>query len=321
MAYESYLKGLFYYNQRNEVGMRKAIDYFQRTIELEPNYAPAYAGLSDSHRLLQVFGFAPPTESWLEAKAAAEKALALDDSNAEAHISLAVILWRRDWEWARAQREFVRGLELNPNYAEGRRAYSIFLSACQAFDESIAQMERARQLDPLSFLITFDLASRYYYARRYEQAVVQLQNALERNPNYAPAHFRLANIYVETRDFPKAFAELERGSHLSDDRADVLLNFGYAYAAAGQKARATETLHELEQLAKKKYVPPRLLASVYALLGDKDRAFAQLEMAYDERSFLLPGFQADPALANLRSDPRFADLDRRIGMPQCRASQ
>jgi TolB-like protein/DNA-binding winged helix-turn-helix (wHTH) protein/Tfp pilus assembly protein PilF len=318
-AYENYLKGLFYYNQRDEVGMRKASDYFQRTIELEPNYAPAYAGLSDSHRLLQLFGFVRAAESWPKAKAAAEKALALDDSNAEAHISLAVILWRRNWEWARAQAEFARGLQLNPNYAEGRRAYSVFLSACQDFGESIAQMERARQLDPLSFLIAFDLSSRYYYARRYEQAVVQMQNVLERNPNYAPAYFRLANIYVETGDFSKAFGYLERARQLSNDKADLLLNFGYAYAASGQGGRAAEALHELEQLAKKQYVPPRLLASVYARLGDKDRAFAQLEMAYQERSFLLPGFQADPALANLRSDPRFADLDRRVGMPQCRA--
>jgi TolB-like protein/DNA-binding winged helix-turn-helix (wHTH) protein/Flp pilus assembly protein TadD len=311
-AYEAYLKGRFYWSERSPGGLLKAVGYFQQAIERDPNYAPAHSGLSDAYRLFDLSGLAPPRESMPQAETAARKALALDDTLAEAHASLAGVLYRYHWDWEGAEREFQLSLELEPNYAEGHRAYAVYLLTVRRHEEALAEARRARELSPLSLVINTELGTALVRAGRYDEAIERLQKTLEINPKFARAYATLAAAYEGQGDRPRAVAVLEKAVSLSGGGPHPWL--GYAYGVTGRRPEALEILARLEKLSREHYVSPQDFAVIHLGLGDKDQAMAWLEKAYEERAFEVLGFSG-ALFDRLRDDPRFQDLRRRMRLP------
>jgi serine/threonine protein kinase/Flp pilus assembly protein TadD len=316
-AYQDYLKGRFWWNKTNKEGFDRAIEFYRQAIATDPNYAQAYAGLADCYSFLAILSIVPPKEAYPKAKEAALRALEIDDRLAEAHSSLAYIEAINDWDWSGAEREFQRAIELNPNYTGSHQGYGIALAQMGRLNEAIAEEKRALQLDPLSLLINGSLALTFYEARQYEQAIEQEQKALDLDPNYLIARMGLSLAYIQKSAYQQGIAELEKAAAISGGAAPALSNLGYAYAMAGRKAEAQKELDKLEELAKKEYIPAGSRVRIYAGLGDKDKSFRWLETAYAERSIAgtLPGMiKVDPIFDPLRSDPRFADLLRRMNL-------
>jgi TolB-like protein/DNA-binding winged helix-turn-helix (wHTH) protein/Tfp pilus assembly protein PilF len=311
-AYEAYLKGRFYWNQRSPEGLLKAVGYFQQAIDGDPAYAPAHSGLSDAYRLFDHSGLAPPHECMPKAEAAARKALALDGTLAEAHASLAGVLYRYHWDWEGAQREFQASVELEPSYAEGHRAYAIYLLIVGRHEEGLAEARRARELSPLSLVINTELGAALAITGRPAEAIERLQKTLEIDPKFARAYATLGFAYSRQGDWPRAVALLERAVSLSGGEPHPLL--GYAYGVTGRRREAREVLSRLETLSRDHYVVPQSIALVHLGLGDKDQAMAWLERAYEERGFELLGFSGG-YFDRLRDDPRFQDLRRRMRLP------
>ena len=311
-AYEAYLKGRFYWSERSPKGLLKAVGYFQQAIERDPGYAPAHSGLSDAYRLFDLSGLAPPRESMPKAETAARKALALDDTLAEAHASLAGVLYRYHWDWEGADREFQLSLELEPNNAEGHRAYAIYLLTVRRHEEALAEARRARELSPLSLVINTELGTALVRAGRYDEAIDRLQKTLEIDPKFARAYATLAGAYDVKGDRPRAVALIEKSASLSGGAPHPWL--GYAYGVTGRRPEALEILARLEKLSREHYVSPQDFAVVYLGLGDKDQAMAWLEKAYAERAFELLGFSG-ALFDRLSDDPRFQDLRRRMRLP------
>ncbi len=315
-AYEAYLKGRYHWNKRTPEGIKTAIEYFQQSIEKDPNYALAYAGLADCY-VVNV-NPSPPREKMPKAKAAATKALQLDDTLAEAHTSLASVLTKYDWDWPGAEKEFKRAIELNPRYAEAHEWYGAwYLVPMGRLQEAIAEEKRAQELDPVSLIINFELGIVLYYAREYDQAIEQFRKTLELNPNFRHAQTYLAAAYGQKGMYEQAVAGLQKSLTLPGGTAwpPTMSELGYAYGVSGRKDEARKVLNEMKQLAQQRYVSAHDVALIYMGLGEKDLAFTWLEKAYEERSFLLPNIKAEPRLDSLRSDPRFQDLLRRIGLP------
>jgi TolB-like protein/DNA-binding winged helix-turn-helix (wHTH) protein/Flp pilus assembly protein TadD len=310
-AYDAYLKGRFFWNKRSPQGLSKAVEYFQQAIERDPAYAPAHSGLSDAYRMSGLQGL-PPREVMPKAEAAARKALALDDTLAEAHASLAGVLYRYHWDWEGAEREFQRSLELDPNYAEGHRAYAIYLLTVRRHDEAVAEARRARELSPLSSVINVELAAALVRVGRYDEAIQQVHKTLEIDPKFSRAYVTLAGAYEGQGDRSRAVAALEKS--VPPSRRGANPSFGYAYGLTGRRREALEVLARLEKLSHERYVNPQDFAVVYLGLGDKDQALAWLEKAYQERSFEMLGFSG-PVFDRLSDDPRFQDLRRRMGLP------
>jgi TolB-like protein/DNA-binding winged helix-turn-helix (wHTH) protein/Flp pilus assembly protein TadD len=310
-AYDAYLKGRFFLNRRGAGDIPKAIDYFQQAIGRDPKYAPAYSGLSDAHRMFGLQGL-PPRECMPKAEAAARKALALDDTLAEAHASLAGVLYRYQWDWEGAEREFRLSLELDPNYAEGHRAYAMYLLTVRRNQEAVAAARRARELSPLSMPINVELGSALVRVGRYGEAIEHLHKTLELNPKNASAHAALAAAYDGQGDRPRAVAMLEKAVSLSGGAANPWL--GYAYGVTGRRREALKTLSRIETLSHEHYVTPQDFAVVHLGLGDKDQAFAWLEKAYEDRAFEVGGFSGI-LFDQLGDDPRFQDLLRRMRLP------
>jgi serine/threonine protein kinase/tetratricopeptide (TPR) repeat protein len=311
-AYEYYVKGRYYWNRRTADALQKAIEYFERAIEKDPAYALAYAGLADSYNALPVEAAGRPKESHQKAKAAAEKALAIDDSLAEAHISLAYLLHRVDYDWERAEREFRRALQLNPGYATAHQWYGAFLASVGRFDEALAEVRRAREADPLSVPISAAVGRFLYVARRYDQAIEEYRKTLEMDPSFPGALAWLGAAHIQKGQHQEAIAELQRAHKLSEENTYTTGLLGQAYARAGQKSDAFRLLETLKEQAKRQYVSAYALAAVYTGLGDKEEALAWLEKAYEERSGWLFFAKVEPWLDPLRSDPRFQDLLRRM---------
>ncbi len=311
-AYQLYLKGRFFWNKRTEEALRKGIEYFNRAIEHDPGYAAAYAGLSDSYALLALRGLIPPKEGLPRAKAAAHKALEIDDSLAEAHASLAHVKLH-DWDWPGLEEQFKRALELNPGHAIAYHWYSEYLMAMGRSDEAIERAKQAKEIDPLSSVISSTLALALYFARRYDQAIESLKQALELDPNHFALHFRLGLAYVLKGMNEEAIEAMQASVNLSGRSTETLAGLGQAYAAAGMKTETQTVLYELNELSKERYVSPYSVAKIYSVVGEKDQAFAHLEKAYEERHPDFIELKAEPLLDSLRSDPRFADLLRRVG--------
>lgn len=311
-AYDEYLKGRFYWSNRSPEAMLKAVEHFSRAIERDSTYAPAYSGLSDTYRMFDLQGLAAPRESMPKAEAAARKALALDDGLAEAHASLAGVLYRYHWEWERAGKEFQRGLELDPNSAEGHRAYAMYLVTLRRHEEALVAARRAHELSPLSAVIHAELATTLWRLGRYDDAIEQLHKTLEINPTFSRAYVELGIISTRKSDLPRAIVAFERAVALSP-RGAPLQWLGYAYAVAGRRREALRILAELENVSKDRYVSPQSFAIVHLGLGQKDEALGRLEKAYDERAFEVLGF-AGPVFELLHDHPRFRDLLRRIGL-------
>jgi TolB-like protein/Tfp pilus assembly protein PilF len=315
-AYDAYLKGRFFWNKHSPQHLSKAIEYFQQAIERDPTYAPAYSGLSDAYRICGLEGL-PPRVCMPKAEAAARKALALDDTLAEAHASLAGVLYRYHWDWVAAEKEFQLSLELDPNYAEGHRAYAIYLLTVRRHEEAVTEARRARELSPLSPVINVELAAALVWFGRYDEGIQQLQKTLEISPKFDRAYITLALAYERKGDRARALAALEKAVPLSGRGANHWV--GYMYAVTGRRREALEILARIEKLSRERYVSPQSFAVVYLGLGDKDQALAWLEKAYQERSFEMLGFSG-PVFDRLSDDPRFQDLLRRMRLPKVAGS-
>ena len=311
-AYQDYLKGGYWKNKSTEEGMHKGIEYFQRAVARDPTYALAYAGLADCYSALPPVGFVPPKEAFPRAEEAALKALATDETLAEAHASLGYIKAVYDWDWSGGEREFQRAIELNPSYADAHRQYGIALRFMGRREEAIAEHKRALELDPLSLIINRSLGLAFYEARQYDQAIEQEQKTLELDPNFLPAHDSLGLAYLQKSMYKEGIAEFEKLLAISPGNLLGLSDLGYAYAVTGRRAEAQKVLDQLSELSKQKYVPAEDLARIYAGLSEKDKAFEWLQKGFDEHSNA--GIKVVPAFDPLHSDPRFADLLRRMNL-------
>ncbi len=314
-AYQLYLKGLYHTKRYTKEGLEKGAEYFRQAIALDPNYALAYEGYAYNLSLAEDW-FVTPHHTMPMAKEAAEKALQLDDRLGEAHTMLADIYFFYDYNLPAAESEFKRAIELSPNDAEAHNLYGWYLSALKRFDAGIAECQEGRKLDPLSSEANFLLGQSFYLARRYDLAINQLRTTIDLDPSLWVAHDELGWAYQEQGDLPRAIAEFQKARDLEPNVAEPLASLGRGFAVSGQAAKARQILDQLEKMPEKVHVTPYNVASIYAALGDKDAAFAQLEKAYQERSFYLMWLGIDPQLDNLRSDPRFRDLLRRVGLPQ-----
>src|SRR3989441_8151035 len=312
-AYEFYLKGRFFWNKRTGVDLRKAIDYFNQAVAKDPSYALAYAGLADAYVLLSGFGAASPKDSLPEAKAAAEKGLDLDGTLGEAHASLAQALLAYDFNFARANREFRRAIELNPNYATAHHWYGeSVLTPLGQFEDGVAELKRALQLDPLSVIINADVGTVLTSARRYDEAIEQLRKTLEMDPSFYYAHYNLGEALEMKGLTENAIAEYQKATALNDDPVPQAL-LGHLYAKMGRKDEARRILQRLRDSSKQHYVSPYLFAMIHIGLGDKDQAIDFLEKTYEDRDgYSIAFVKVDPFLDPLRSDPRFEALVQRV---------
>jgi TolB-like protein/DNA-binding winged helix-turn-helix (wHTH) protein/Flp pilus assembly protein TadD len=312
-AYEAYLKGRYYWNKRTAEGIKKASDYFQQAINQQPDYGIAYSGLADCNSGLAWHGFRSPTEVLPRAKAAALKAIEIDPTSGEAHASLALVLSHQR-NWAAAESEFKRALQLRPGYANAHHWYGDYLSVVGRHEEALVEAKRAFELDPLSPMINTWLGFRYYDAHQYDEAIEQGRKILEFDPGFAPAHLLLGQAYVQKGLHVQAISELQRATSLSGDSPIYLAQVGVAYAAAGKNREALSVIDQLQKVARKSYVSSYGLAQIYAALGDKPHAMKWLQSAYDERAVWMEYLKVDPVLDSLRSEPHFQDLVRQMGL-------
>jgi len=315
-AYEDYLKGRYFWNKRTPDALRKAIDHFNQAIERDSNYAPAYSGLADSYVILGAWQYAvlDPKETYPRAKAAAIKAVELDDTLAEAHISLAMSTDMFVWDWEAAEREYRRGIELNPGYATGHHWYAEHLSETGRNDEAIAEIRKAESLDPLSLITGADVATLLVIARRYDEAIEHAKKTIELGPDFAVSHFALGMAYEQKGQSGGAIAAFQKAVEFSGGNTAFKSNLAHAYAVAGRRSDAVAILNELKDRSKHEFLNPSEIALIYVGLGQKDQAMVWLEKAYEGR--FDPVILTWPAFDPLRSDPRFHDLVRRIGLPQ-----
>jgi TolB-like protein/Tfp pilus assembly protein PilF len=312
-AYESYLQGRYFWNKRTPGDLNTAIKSFNEAIEIDPSYAMAYVGLADSYSLLSVYGELPPREAMPLAKAAANRALEIDDTVAEAQAALADIQWAYDWDSMSAETGFRHALALNPNYASAHQWYAVFLSNHGRHKEALAEIEQARELDPLSLIIQANAGFDYYYARQYERAIEILQRASEREPNFWVFHSMLGQNYLATGRMVEATSEFESALLLSPGNIRVSAMLGLAYAKTGRRAEARGLVDKMLSISRKRYVSPALIAIIHIGLGDKNKAFDWLDKACTDRSDWMIFLKTDPLFDPLRADPRFLNLLRRVG--------
>ena len=312
-AHQLYLKGRFFWNKRTGNDLKKSIDYFEQAIAADPNYALAYAGVADGYVWLPGYTAGTPRDSYPKAKAAAKKALELDDTLAEARTSLAIAIWLYDFDSSQANREFQRAIELNPNYAIAHQQYgNVTLSALGRFDDAIAEGKRAVELDPLSLVINTDLGSNYCYARRYDEAIAQLRKTLEMDAGFYIAHIVLSQALDAKGARDAAIVEYQKARTLNDDPS-VLGLLGRAYGLSGNKMEAEKILDQLKKLSQERYVSAYSFALVYLGLGDKEEALRWLEQSYQDRAGSDIGYiRVDPLLDPLRGDPHFEALAEKI---------
>ena len=314
-AYQLYLKGEFYSSRYTKEGLAKGIEYYNRAIAIDPNYALAHNGLAYYYIVADDWHLSPK-DSMPKAREAAKRALAIDETLADAHTSLAVVLNWYDWNWEASEKEFQRAIELNANDPRTRRCYAWFLVELGRVDEAIAEGKRAQQLDPLSPEVNTFLGQVLVLARRNEQAIEQMRKTVELDSNYWFAHDVLGRAFEQKGDISQAMAEYQRARQLEENVPELLALVGRAHALIGKKAEAQKTIDELKELSKRTYVPPYNFAIIYAGLGNKDEAFAYLNRAYDERSYYLTWLKVDSQMDNLRDDPRFKDLLKRMNLPE-----
>jgi TolB-like protein/Flp pilus assembly protein TadD len=312
-AHQLYLKGRFFWNKRTGNDLKKSIDYFEQAIAADPNYALAYAGVADGYVLLPGYTAGTPRDCYPKAKAAAKKALELDDTLAEAHTTLAMAIWSYEFDFAQANREFQRAIEVNPNYATAHQQYgNVTLSALGRFDDAIAEGKRAVELDPLSLIINADLGSDYYFARRYDEAIAQQRKTLEMDPGFYYARFNLAEALAAKRTFDEAILEHQK-ARASNDDPFVLGLLGHAYASSGNRTEALKILEQLKELSRQRYVSAYSFVVVYLGLGDKEEALRWLEQSYQDRAGSDVGWiRVDSLLDPLRGDPRFEAVAEKI---------
>jgi serine/threonine protein kinase/tetratricopeptide (TPR) repeat protein len=315
-AYQLYLKGKYYTNKLSKDGFGKGIGYFNQAIALDPNYGLAYSGLAYNY-INQDDWFMPPNEAGPKARDAARKALAIDESDAGAHLSQAIETHWYEWNWAGAESEFKRAIELNPNNSEALGYYSWFLAPMGRKDEALAQAKRSQQADPLSTMANLFVGSVLVFNRQWDPAIEQLRSAIELDPTFWFDHCFLGRAYEQKGRLPEAIAEFQRALELEKDNAETWSSLGHAYALSGNRAEAQKMLDHLKELSAHTWVAPYNVAVIYAGLGEKDQAFAWLDRAYKDRSYYLAVYlTTDARMDSLRSDPRFGELHRRVGLPE-----
>jgi tetratricopeptide (TPR) repeat protein len=312
-AYQLYLKGRYYWNKRTEDSFQKAIDYFKQAIDLDPRYALAYTGLADSYSFLSSQGIRPPTEAFPLAKEAAARAIELDAFLSEAHTSLAYVKLYYDWDWAGAEQEYTRAIKLNPNYATPHHGFAYLLISSGRTDAAFAEIEKAEAIDPLSLIINADHGEFYSFAHSPAEAIIRIQRAIDMDPSYVRAHFLLARAYAQNGQCDKAIAEFQRAKSLGSG-VEMLGALAQGYASCSMKAEATQTVDELLKLSKEHYVSPHWVAATYAGINDMDKAFEWLDKAFDARFGPLIYLKVNPIWDPMRSDPRFADRLKRVGL-------
>jgi serine/threonine protein kinase/Tfp pilus assembly protein PilF len=314
-AYQLYLKGRFHWNKRTPDELRKAIEYFQEAVAKDPAYALAYTGLADTYNLASFLNVFPPAEVMPKAEAAAAKALEIDDGLAEAHVSLGYASFTYDWDWTAAERHFEQALAVNPSYVRNHAFYPLYLSSLGRFEDALAVAKRALDLDPASPAVSHVLAVQLYLARQFDQAIQQCHKTLEMDPNYAVAYAVLGQVYASKGLYREALPDLDKFSALSRGGAASLALLGYSHARLGERNQALRILDELGAVSKRSFVTAFFFALVYAGLEDKDQAFMWLGKACEERFNRLAYLKVEALWDSLRSDPRFAELLRRVGIP------
>lgn len=313
-AYKLYLQGRFYWNKRTGVALQRSLEFFEQAIAMDPSYALAHAGLADSYALLGQYGVMPPSAAAPRAREAAERALAIDPELAEAHTTLAVVTYRYYWRWAEAEAGFRRALDFGPGYATGHQWYGEFLTITGRFAEGERQIRRAQEHDPLSIIISNDLATNYFLGRRYRDAIAQYRKTLELEPNFPLSHVLLGASLIEAGEYDTALVHLKRAVEL-DDFADFVAFLGWGYARAGETAEAESVLARLHEQSREKYVSPVDFAVLNIALGRHDEAFRWLDRALTERADWLVYLGTEPVFDPVRNDPRFKALLERINFP------
>jgi TolB-like protein/Flp pilus assembly protein TadD len=313
-AYQLYLTGRYHWNKLTPPEITKSIGFFKQAIDLDPTYALAYFGLADAYRALAPTSEVPPKDILPQAKAAATKALEIDESLAEPHATLAFIHTWFDWDWTGAEREAKRAIELNPNFGLAHIAYAQLLSYRGLHQEAISEAARARELDPLSSIINTLNGSVLLYARREDEASMTLQKTLELDPNFWIAHYFFGKTYLAKKQYSDAIAEFSKARELSGGNSLAIGMIGYGWALAGDLAKARAVLTELKSLSSQRYVPPSNVAVLCFALGEKDEGFIWLEKAYQDHDVRLSRMKVDPEWDSMRSDPRFVAILKRIDL-------
>ncbi len=314
-AYQLYLKGRYYTNKRTEGWIKKGIEYFQQAIDTDPNYALAYAGLADAYAFLaSSTGGMPPRDTYPKAKAAAQKALLIDDALAEAHTSLGFFHLMYDWNFAEAEREFKRAIKLNPGYANAHDGYGFLLKATARSEEAIRASRQAKKLDPLSLFTNVSLGWAYYFARDYERAIEQGRKALELEPNFDFAYWIVGLALAQQGRMDESISALNRAVLLTGGGLTHEAHLGYAYALSGKREEARQVLADLEEITKEKYVSAYYFAIIHLGLGEQELTFQWLERAFEERAGFLAFIKVEPMFDPLRSDERFSNLLERMGL-------
>jgi non-specific serine/threonine protein kinase len=316
-AYEAYVKGRYHWNKRTPAELQIAVNYFQQAVAIDAGYAPAHAGLADAYMLL---GCVPndvlaPREAMSKSKEAVRRALALDDSLAEAHVSLANACYAYDWNWADAQRAFRRALDLNPNYATGHQWYALYLIAAGRANEAVAEITRAARLDPLSPVICAAASQIHLYARRYDEALEECRKAFDLDPDFVLALYLEGRVYQQKGMYPQAIADFLRAYALSGGIPMTVMALGSAYALSGDRTQARRQLSKLEELSRRRYLSAVYPMAVCAMLGDNEQAFKWLQKAYNDRSNYLVYLSKEPGMESFQSDPRFTSIMSQIGVP------
>ncbi len=313
-AYQLYLEGRYHWNRRTATGLAKSIALFHKAVALDPGYALAHAGLADAYNILTGFGEGPDEELFKKAEDAAAKALSIDGRLAEAHTALAYARAGR-WDWAGAERQYAKAMELNPDYAPAQQWFASYLVAMGRFDEALRRMKTARQLDPLSLIINLGEANVHYYAGQWDGAEEQCRKVLELDPGFALAHQRLGAIYLQKGAHERGLEELAVSANLlSGDRMPILPWLGFGYGIAGRASDAGKVLDELEALSRERHVPGTMFAMVYAGMGDKERVIRMLRKAFQERESSLITLKVEPVFRSLRSDPAFQAILEDMGL-------
>ena len=315
-AFQLYMKGTYFWNKFTKDGTKKAIEYFQQAIDIDPNYALAYVGLSEAYNVQGTLGIIPPKEATPKAEWAAGRAIALDDKLAEAHAAMAANKLFFDWDWAAAEREIRRALELNPNLADSHDLYAYYFDVKGRLDEAMSEMKRAQELAPLTASINVDVGLVSYHMRQYDTAIEQYRKGSELDPDFMEVPFTLGQAYERKGMYREAIAECQKAITYHGRDPAIVSVLGYVYATSGKRDEAQKIAAELTERWKQSYFPPTFIALVYTGLGDKDQAFRWLDKAYAERDSQLIWLNVEPELDGLRSDPRFASLVQRVGLIQ-----
>jgi len=314
-AYNLYLQGRFFWNKFNEDGLKKAIEYYKQAIALDPEYALAYTGLSIAYNVQGAYGIVQPAETWTEARRTAQKAVDLADSLPEAHTALGGIKLLYEWDWPVAEKELKRAIELNPNYADAHELYAFYFWVMGELDNGLSEINRARELAPVSPIMNLDVSTVLYYQSNYGEAIKAYRKAQEIDPNILGPTFLPGQIYERNGEYGRAIEECQGALSAFGRDPGVLSALGYVYGVSGSRRQAQDIINELETMWKSHYFSPFVVALAYAGVGNKDQAFAWLTKAYESRDPQLIWLKVEQQFETLRPDPRFQALLRRMGIP------